>query len=94
MGKAIVLIKQQKPDTPFDEWDRLILTCRIRYPNFLRDLDCELICDVLEKARIIPNDRQIREKHYFADDEGIDNPHLEIWLEAKGDVAWKKRPTK
>lgn len=60
----------------------LVIECTIYYPNKRQDLDASLVFDVLQKAGVIENDRQLREHHLF---HGIDklNPRAEI-------AIWKR----
>ena len=44
---------------------RLRLTVYAYYPNMRRDLDCEIIPDLLQLYGVIKNDRHIWEKHYY-----------------------------
>lgn len=55
----------------------LVIECTIYYPNQRQDLDASLVFDVLQKAGVIVNDRQLREQHLF---HAIDklNPRVEI----------------
>lgn len=61
---------------PMIEGD-VVMTATIYYQSLRSDLDDSLICDVLEKAGVIKNDRQIKEKHLF---HGLDraNPRIEV----------------
>lgn len=43
----------------------LKLTLIVYYENWRPDLDIELVCDVLQKAGVIDNDRNIVEKHVY-----------------------------
>ena len=43
---------------------KLSLTVDVYQENLRRDLDCELLCDVLQKTGVIENDRAIWAKHY------------------------------
>ena len=47
------------------------------YASERPDLDCELICDCLQKGRVLKNDRQIVEK-YFIKRLDKDSPRAEI----------------
>ena len=55
----------------------IILTVDIYYPDNRSDLDESLLMDILQKAGVIKNDRQIKEKHIYHE---IDkrNPRCEI----------------
>lgn len=61
----------------------LVLHCTIYYRTKRPDLDESLVMDCLQKAGIIENDRQIKEKHIY---HGIDkeNSRTEIRLEHRG----------
>lgn len=48
----------------FPQITRLQLTVLVVPENMMRDLDCELLCDALEQAGIIHNDRAIWGKTY------------------------------
>lgn len=43
----------------------IALTARIYYPSRRSDLDDTLLCDLIQEAGIILNDRQIKEKHLY-----------------------------
>jgi Holliday junction resolvase RusA-like endonuclease len=60
---AILQLKPLRPKEPIGE--DLELTCHIWYANRRSDLDESLIMDLLQKAEIIINDRQIRSKHIY-----------------------------
>lgn len=86
---AVLLLKSQnKRGFPADA--KLTLRVLVRYPHYLQDLDCEIIPDCLQLAGIVKNDRQIREKHYYADDVAAE-PFVVIELEQEGTVPWKSR---
>lgn len=87
---ALLYVKASGRGPKFTEDDKLRLTCAVRYPNYLRDLDIELVKDVLQDAGVIPNDRQIREVHAVADDQ-VGDPATVITLERIGIVPWRKR---
>lgn len=55
------------------------LACTIYYASYRKDLDESLIMDCLQKAGILKNDRQIKEKHVY---HRIDkkNPRTQIEL--------------
>lgn len=81
---AVVFLKRLRPAAPFDR--PLILTAIIRYADYRSDLTDELLCDALQKADIIKNDRLIHEKHIY---HAIDKlkPRTEVSLAYRGDVA-------
>lgn len=63
--------------------DDVCLTATIYYASRRPDLDESLICDVLQKAGVIKNDRLIKEKHiYWALDPA--NPRAEVRIELVG----------
>lgn len=68
------------PKNTFPEKTPLKLTATIYYQSNRSDLSDELLCDLLEKAEIIGNDRYIFEKVLY---KGIDseNPRCEFKLE-------------
>lgn len=55
------------------------LSATIYYPSFRSDLDDTLLCDVLERAGVVSNDRWIREKRLLARVDK-DNPRVEVRL--------------
>lgn len=57
---------------------RAIVT--VFYPSQRQDLDCALVYDLLQKAAVITNDRQIIEKHEFRETDKV-NPRVEITVE-------------
>lgn len=74
-------LKQIRPPASPIEGD-VSLTATIYYASRRPDLDESLICDVLQKAGVIGNDRQIKEKHIY---HGLDrdNPRAEIEIRAR-----------
>jgi hypothetical protein len=68
------------PKGKFDKKQTIALTAWVYYRNPLSDLSDELLCDLMEKTGIIPNDRQIKVKHLYG---GIDkvNPRVIVVLE-------------
>ena len=57
------------------------LTVYVYYPNRRHDVDCELLCDVLQKAGVVKNDRQIRVKHFDGVKLDKENPRVEWEIE-------------
>lgn len=57
------------------------LTVYVYYPNRRHDVDAELLCDVLQKAGVIKNDRQIRVKHFDGTILDKNNPRVEWEIE-------------
>lgn len=57
------------------------LTVYIYYPNRRHDVDAELLCDVLQKAGVVKNDRQIRVKHFDGTVLDKKNPRIEWEIE-------------
>lgn len=55
------------------------VTVRVWYPSRLQDLDCALVYDLLQKAGVIQNDRQVVEKHEFI--AGIDPQDPRVTVE-------------
>lgn len=53
------------PKGTFKDKEPLKLICHIYYRSGRSDLSDELFCDLLQKSGIIPNDRQIVEKHLY-----------------------------
>lgn len=60
---ALYQLKPLRPKEPIGEDVELI--CHIWYADRRSDLDESLIMDLLQKAEIIVNDRQIRSKHIY-----------------------------
>ena len=69
---------------------KLKLDVRIRYPNYKRDLDIELIADVLQLAGVVHNDRQFRIKHAESEDE-VGEPMIWITITEVGVLPWKPK---
>lgn len=61
----------------------LAIEATIYYPTQRQDLDASLVFDVLQKAGVIGNDRQLREHHLF---HSIDkeNPRVELSIWPRG----------
>ena len=57
---------------------KLRLTVRVTPENMRRDLDIELLCDALQTAGLIVNDRLIWEKHVYRETPDKLNPH--VWF--------------
>ena len=64
--------------------DKISLTATIYYRSNRSDLSDELLCDCIEKAGIIKNDRQIKEKHLYCRVDK-ENPRVEFELKIIGD---------
>lgn len=62
---AAAVLALQRPPQPF-EMD-LVMECRIFYASRRPDLDASIIMDALQAARVIKNDRQLREIHLWGD---------------------------
>ena len=60
---AVQTLALRRPKQPF-ECD-LIMECRIWYASRRPDLDASLVEDSLQRAGIIFDDRQLREKHLY-----------------------------
>ncbi|HET8708966.1 MAG TPA: RusA family crossover junction endodeoxyribonuclease [Candidatus Saccharimonadales bacterium] len=73
-----LLFKNKKPIE-----GELVIECTIFYPSQRQDLDASLVFDVLQKAGVIVNDRQLREQHLF---HAIDkaNPRVDIAIWERG----------
>lgn len=54
--------------------------CTVYYPDRRQDLDVALVADLLQKAGVIENDRQLVEQHLYREVDK-DNPRVEIILE-------------
>lgn len=67
------------PKETFLKTDNLALTAIIFYSSRKPDLSDELLCDLLEKTRIIHNDRQIVVKHLTKYIDSA-NPRCEVEL--------------
>ena len=63
MEKALVALDKVAPIDPID--GEIAMHAVIIYASQRPDLDDTLLCDTLQKAGIIVNDRQIREKHLW-----------------------------
>ena len=74
-------LKQIRPPASPIQGD-VSLTATIFYASRRPDLDESLICDVLQKAGVIGNDRQIKEKHIY---HGLDreNPRAELQIKIR-----------
>jgi len=59
------------------EDSRLYFKATVYQENMRRDLDCELLPDLLQKFGIIKNDRAIFEKHYYRKIDKL-NPRVEF----------------
>lgn len=60
------------------------LSVRLFYPDWRSDADCALICDLLQKAGVISNDRWIRVLAIDAREIDAENPRAEIRVEEMG----------
>jgi Holliday junction resolvase RusA-like endonuclease len=56
------------------------LTAYIYYPDRRHDVDGELLCDILQQAQVVKNDRQIRVKHFEGYIDKL-NPRVEWQIE-------------
>jgi len=76
-------LKQLNHDPKFPRFQSISIPVSVNiwayYSSRRPDLDCELICDCLEKSGILVNDRLIHEKHFF---KALDkeNPRAEITI--------------
>lgn len=67
-------------------WEKMAITAVVYQENLRRDLDCELLPDLLQKVGVIQNDRAFWYKNYIR---AIDkrNPRVEFriakWREEK-----------
>lgn len=91
MGKRIAFIKEPKAlmlekvfmaralmtKRPFILTGKLRLNVFVTPKNMRRDLDCELLPDLLQKAGLIRNDRDIWEKHYQRREPSKDKPLIQ-----------------
>jgi Holliday junction resolvase RusA-like endonuclease len=66
------------PKIPYE--GLVIMTCRLYYPTRKNDLDNTLLKDLIQKAGIIKNDRQIRGEYNFWGLEKSE-PYCDFWLE-------------
>lgn len=73
--EEMFLAQVRKPAKPYEGY--VALTAVVYYKNWMPDLDETLLADLIQKAGIIGNDRQIVEKHLFR---GIDkvSPRVEF----------------
>ena len=56
------------------------MTCNIYYTSYRKDLDESLVMDCLQKAGILKNDRQIKEKHiYHCIDKAAPRARIELY---------------
>lgn len=60
------------------------------YASRKPDLDCELICDLLQKSGILKNDRLIHEKHFIKRLDR-DNPRCDIRISGDNSMDSKSR---
>jgi Holliday junction resolvase RusA-like endonuclease len=91
---AVAIIKASADHSPFDADDEIRMTCYVQYGSWRNDLDCELVCDVLQKAGIVPNDRQIRRKTLIAVDPPDPNNEftsISLWSQSKLKRAKRRR---
>lgn len=84
----VVFMRSAGRGGPIGKDDKLRAVFLIRYPNYRRDVDVALIMDALQDARIIDNDRQIREITAIAQDQTGD-PETQIRLERIGQLPWR-----
>jgi Holliday junction resolvase RusA-like endonuclease len=77
---AVLILGARRPPEPLE--GELILHARIWYQTERPDLDVSLLCDALQLAGIIGNDRQIREQHLT---HSIDraNPRISLKLSSR-----------
>lgn len=61
------------------------LTVYVYYPNRRHDVDIELLCDILQKAGVVKNDRQFRVKHSDGTMYDKLNPRVEWQIESLKD---------
>ena len=76
-NSALTQLMNRRPNRPLAV--ELALECRIWAPGPRDDLDDALLLEVLERAAVIANARQIREKHVFAAVDR-DDPRLTVRL--------------
>lgn len=79
-----------RPEPPIADNEKLAVMVGVRYPNYLHDLDIELVKDALQYAGIVPNDSQFREQHAYADDE-VGEPEIRIVIERIGLLPWEPK---
>ena len=91
MESAITMIRAQGRPSPFDHTDKIKIWCTVRYPDYRRDFDIELIKDALEKAGVVPNDRQIRAYGDSEAEDEVGEPRIRIRLTAVGPLPWKSK---
>jgi len=89
MRDAVMHLRAYRP-APFDRNDMIRADIVVRYPNHRRDFDVELVYDAIQKAGILPNDRQIREKYGRAEDE-TGEPRIRIKLTKIGTLPWQSK---
>jgi len=83
----------EQPVPPIGANEKLALTVAITFPDYRQDGDLELIADCLQKAGIVPNDRQFRDKRVVvADEKG--SPNMRITVARLGPLPWKSRTGK
>jgi len=74
---------EKVPDEYKQEWgslkEDLMVKIYVWYPDRRSDLSIELILDCLEKAKVIKNDRYIREQHVYGDVDK-ENPRISVTL--------------
>lgn len=75
---ALYQLKKLKPPTPLK--GSLCLSCVIYFQSRRSDLDESLFMDILQKAELIENDRQIDIKHIYKQIDPL-NPRVEFTVE-------------
>ena len=83
----------EQPVPPIGANEKLALTVYITFPDYRQDGDLELIADCLQKAGIVPNDRQFRDKRVVVADE-TGKPNMRITIKRLGPLPWKSRTGK
>lgn len=56
------------------------VTIRVYYPSMRQDLDCAILCDLLQTSGVIKNDRQIVEQHFYRELDR-NKPRAEVTVE-------------
>lgn len=79
------------PSPPITNREKIALIVLVKYADYRRDVDASLIEDALERAGILPNDRQFRWKLTTATDEvgGPKGAMFSVTLVRIGELPWK-----
>lgn len=90
---AIPTIRSAANGHRFAPTDKLQGIAYVRYESYQPDTDVELVWDCLERAGVVPNDRQIRIKYIEAVDD-IGPGRVRVVLRKVGTLPWTPQPKK